>query len=125
MDRLIARLALVLPLLPAVVAADVVRLKSGGEVRGVIVAPSDGTTGTVTVETLSGGVVSVPREDVEFVTRRPRVVEEYELKAKTAPETIPLFRIGSVNTCCASSRSSRTTVRPGPRSARFSTTASG
>src|SRR5688572_5766918 len=93
MPRPIARLALaLLPLAPAAAAGDVVKLKSGGEVRGVIVeadpAGSVGSGEAVTVETPSGGRITLPRADVEFVTARPRLVEEYEVKAKAAPDTV-------------------------------------
>lgn len=101
MNRLLARIGLAaLPLLPAGAAADVVKLKSGGELRGVIVGPDGDATkpgeeddggdglGVVTVETLSGGIVSVAGADVEFVTRRPRVVEEHEVRAKSVEDTV-------------------------------------
>jgi hypothetical protein len=90
MNRLLARLGLIaLPLLPATVTADVVKLKSGGELRGVLVEAADGEASeVVTIETLSGGTVAVSRADVEFVTRRPRLIEEYEVKAKAAADTV-------------------------------------
>ncbi|MGC1276527.1 MAG: HEAT repeat domain-containing protein [Planctomycetaceae bacterium] len=89
MFRMIARAALVLPMLPAALVADVVRLKSGGEVRGSVVdADETADSETVTVETLSGGTISVRKTDVEFITRRPRVVEEYERKAQNAANTV-------------------------------------
>jgi len=94
MSRLFFRIGLVaLPLLPASAVADVVKLRSGGELRGVIVEAREGDAAgsdpeVVTVETLTGGVVSVSRGDVEFVMRRPRVVEEHEVKAKTAEDTV-------------------------------------
>lgn len=89
MSRLIVRVSLAaLPLLPAAAAADVVKLKAGGELRGTVIEPTEGgESEVVTVETLSGGVVAVSRGDVEFVTRRPRVLEEYEVKAKTTADS--------------------------------------
>lgn len=91
MNRLLIRFG-VAALLPAAAAADVVKLKSGGELRGVVIEPAGGTEGGasdgVTVETLSGGTVAVPRADVEFVTRRPRIIEEYEVKAKATADTV-------------------------------------
>lgn len=70
--------------------ADVVKLKSGGEIRGVLVEDDAeaGDDQTLTVETLSGGRLTVLQSDVQFVTRRPRNVEEYEVKAKTTPDTV-------------------------------------
>jgi HEAT repeats len=75
-------------LAPALAGADVVRLKSGGEIQGVVRESEEAGADAVTVETLSGGVIVVPRADVEFITTRPRLVEEYELKAKTVPSTV-------------------------------------
>ncbi len=90
MSPLLTRLGFAaLPLVAAAAPADVVKLRSGGEIRGVLVEPVAGDTRSdVTVETLSGGIVSVAREDVEFVTRRPRVVEEHEGKAKSVADTV-------------------------------------
>lgn len=69
------------------VQADLVKLNSGGEVRGKLVK-SRTTREIVTLETLSGSVVSLNRSDVRFVTMRPLTVEEYETRARKAPETL-------------------------------------
>ncbi|MDQ3330139.1 MAG: HEAT repeat domain-containing protein [Planctomycetota bacterium] len=77
---------------PALAHADVVKLNSGGEVRGVVVEPTDSTAGVdddvVTIETLTGGKISILRADVAFITQRPRILEEHEVKARTAPNTV-------------------------------------
>lgn len=95
MVRFVFAVVLILPILPVVLRADVVRLKSGGEVRGSIVAEDGNDAATpnsgspnVTVETLSGGTIVVRRDDIEFITRRPRVFEEHERKAGQAPPTV-------------------------------------
>jgi hypothetical protein len=67
--------------------ADVIRLRSGGEIRGQIHRSStDDHVWTIT--TLSGARVSVRREDVEFATHRSPKVEEYETRAREIPHAI-------------------------------------
>lgn len=69
--------------------ADLIRLKNGGEIRGSILDTA--TTmpkSQIAIQTLTGARVVVDVEDVEFVTRRPPVVEEYETRCKTAPLTV-------------------------------------
>lgn len=82
--------------------ADLVRLVNGGEVRGVVersdTIPTTSTvrttvpTGDVVVETLSGLVVTLDRRDVEFITFRRRVVEEYESLARHTPREVEAQR---------------------------------
>lgn len=89
MPRPPVRLAwIALALLPAAALADVVKLKAGGELHGTVVEGPQADGEAATVQTLSGGTISVPLKDVEFITRRPLVFEEYEVKAKTAPNTV-------------------------------------
>ncbi len=67
--------------------ADLVRLKGGGELRGVFldkVAPGRVSTIPVRVETLTGGVITVSQDDVEFLAKRSRIIEEYEWKTRLA-----------------------------------------
>lgn len=74
----------------AAARADLVKLKSGGELRGVFldeVAPGRAVKVPVRVETLTGGVITVSHEDVAFVTRRHRNLEEYEWRTRLAPPT--------------------------------------
>ncbi len=68
--------------------ADLIKLKNGGEIRGKIIRkPDNGNSGAVTLETLTGAVVVVEPEDIQFVTRRSLKVEEYETRAKLTPRT--------------------------------------
>lgn len=72
-----------------VTRGDVVRLKSGGEVRGKIVKtgaakPSD----QLTLESLTGATIIVPREEVGLIIQRPLVVEEYESRLRQLPDTL-------------------------------------
>lgn len=69
------------------VSADLVKLNSGGELRGKIVK---GRTNhqSVTLETLSGATVTVLRTDFAFVTMRPMNVEEYESRIRKLPATV-------------------------------------
>lgn len=74
---------------PAV--ADLVKLKSGGELRGVFldkVVAGRGAKGPVRVETLTGGIITVSHEEVAFLTRRSRAQEEYEWRTRLAPPTV-------------------------------------
>ncbi len=69
--------------------ADLIRLKSGGEIRGGISQEKGATTGPeVTISTLAGTDVTVAQEQIEFITRRPLKIEEYESRAKRTPVTV-------------------------------------
>lgn len=71
------------------VEADVVRLKSGGQIRGEVDAASlehDATV--VTVTTVSGTTITVAREEVEDISQRSLVVEDYETLARRVPDTV-------------------------------------
>ena len=72
---------------PQPLDADLVKLQNGGELRGVIEV-SDAQTGRISVTTLSGVRVTVARKQTRFVTRRPRIVEVYETRAKQTPNTV-------------------------------------
>ncbi len=70
--------------------ADLVKLKSGGELRGVFldkVVSGRGVKVPVRVETLTGGIITVSHEDVAFVAKRNRSLEEYEWRTRLAPPT--------------------------------------
>ncbi len=69
-----------------VARADLIKLSSGGELRGKIVK-GRATRESVTLETLSGAVVTVSRAEMQFLTMRPVAVEEYESRARKLPET--------------------------------------
>lgn len=73
---------------PGLVRADLVRLKNGGELRGQVDRRSGPTSPEVTIESLTGAVIVVEREHVQFVTRRPLIVEEYETRSRKATETV-------------------------------------
>lgn len=82
-------------LVPGHLLADVVKLKSGGEIRGTV-KPTDpkarlektAVSEEVVVESLSGAEIIVSREQVEFITKRPRNVEEYESLARRVEDTV-------------------------------------
>lgn len=69
---------------------DVVVLKSGGEIRGEIVADpkASAKSDLVTIRTLTGATVSIAKDDVESITRRRLAVEEYETRRRIVPDTI-------------------------------------
>lgn len=76
-------------LTPPRVGADLIKLKNGGEVRGRIVpSRSADAEATITVEALTGAVVVVARDEVQFLTRRSPKVEEYETRSKIVPDTV-------------------------------------
>ena len=68
-------------------AADLVRLRSGGEVRGQLRAGHSRDPQLV-IDTLTGGVVVIDRSEVEFTSIRSREVEEYETRSKTVANTV-------------------------------------
>src|SRR5712691_10352221 len=81
-------------LVAADLRADIVKLKSGGEVRGVV-RPADAkarrdatAADEVVLETLTGAELAVASNQVAFVTKRPRVVEEYESQARHVADTV-------------------------------------
>lgn len=81
--------AFMLPADSSIVYADVIRLKNGGEVRGKIdrsTLRSDSKS--FTIETLSGAIVIVDRKHLQFIVRRPLMVEEYETRAKLTADTV-------------------------------------
>jgi len=69
--------------------SDLIRLKSGGEVRGQIQRKA-GTSlkAPVTIVTLTGSRLIVDRADIEFVTRRSLKIEEFETRFRAAPDTV-------------------------------------
>ena len=69
--------------------ADVIRLKSGGEVRGTVDRETAvASSPHVRIETLAGSLVAVAREDVEFISYRSPAVEEYESRKRRIPDTV-------------------------------------
>lgn len=75
--------------------ADVVKLTDGGELRGVVKSPpgkprKDLPTASeeILVESLTGAEIVVARDQIAFITRRPRAVEEYESLARRVVDTV-------------------------------------
>ncbi len=82
-------------LIPTDLLADVVKLASGGEIRGVVKSPTTkpkrdqpADSGEVVIESLTGSEIAVAREHVLFITKRPRAVEEYESLARQVTDTV-------------------------------------
>ena len=69
------------------VRADLIRLQSGGEVRGTL-RPGHTRDPQVTIDTLSGGVVVVDRGQVALSTVRRVEVEQYEVRTREMPDTV-------------------------------------
>lgn len=75
--------------------ADVVKLTDGGEIRGLVKFPAGkprkdqvAESDEVVVESLTGAEITVAREQVAFITKRPRAVEEYESLARRVADTV-------------------------------------
>ena len=88
-------IASLLLLTSADLRADVVKLASGGEIRGVVKSPTTKPrrgqpvdSGEVVIESLTGSEIAVAREHVLFITKRPRNVEEYESLARQVTDTV-------------------------------------
>lgn len=85
MARAICLLAAILGL-AACARADVIKLKNGGEIRGAIPRTAEAIQeDAVTIKTLSGAVVTVERKDIQFITWRSPLVEEFETKLREVP----------------------------------------
>lgn len=69
-------------------AADVIKLKNGGEVRGKLVNPRPQPGEPLQIRTLSGTLVTIARKEAQFLTHRPLRVEQYETKARETPDTV-------------------------------------
>lgn len=70
--------------------ADLIKLKNGGEVRGTFVRKYGkvDTKQPVTIETLTGGIVTVDPSEFSFVATRQPKVEEYETRRRSLPDTV-------------------------------------
>ena len=68
-------------------SADIVYLKTGGVMRGVIES-SDGVEDAVTMKLLSGAEIELPVEHISSRELRPLKVEEYEVRAESLPDTL-------------------------------------
>ncbi len=67
--------------------ADLIRLKNGGELRGKL-RPGYSRAQVLQLETLTGGIVTVDRKAIEFLSIRSLTVEEYETRAREIPHTV-------------------------------------
>jgi hypothetical protein len=70
--------------------ADLITLRSGGEIRGELQGDGRSKTGggLVSIRTMSGATVSVVSDDVQAVVRRRMIVEEYESRRRAIPDTL-------------------------------------
>ena len=65
--------------------ADVVQLKSGGVLRGVVT--SDAAGDAVRIQLVSGAVISVDRDDIAEIAKRPLKFEHYEAQRQLLADT--------------------------------------
>jgi len=70
-----------------VVHGDVVRLRSGGEVRGTFLEKS-GEASPVSIRTSSGVRVTIPHEEIDFAERRSPLLEEYVSRSRSVAESV-------------------------------------
>ena len=86
----IALTLLLLAVMTAPAAADLVVLKTGGRISGELQRESSPAAGgdQVSIRTLTGAIITVPRSDVASVTKRRLVFEQYDALKKTAPDTV-------------------------------------
>jgi hypothetical protein len=71
---------------PNAANADLVKLLNGGELRGKIASSGDSKQ-NIRLETLTGAVVVVERDQTQFVTMRSVMVEEYESRSRQIEDT--------------------------------------
>ena len=68
--------------------ADIVYLKTGGVMRGVIDPSDDDAADSVTIKLLSGAEIELPTEHISSRQVRPLKFEEYEVRAESLPDTL-------------------------------------
>lgn len=68
--------------------ADIVYLKTGGVMRGVIDSSDDDTEDSVTMKLLSGAEIELPAEHISSRQVRPLKFEQYEVRAESLPDTL-------------------------------------
>ena len=75
----------------AMARADVISLKNGGEIRGLIQkntrTPSSNGSDVI-VKTLGGSLITVAKSEIESIRRRRLILEEYESRRRKAPDTV-------------------------------------
>lgn len=75
-------------LMQVMAIADVVRLKNGGELRGSLNKDSDAALqSNVTVISLAGATVAIPRTEIESIQVRSPILEEYVTRSREIPHT--------------------------------------
>lgn len=74
----------------AVVRADSIALKSGGEIRGELLPDRKDAAKihVISIRSLSGATVAVARDEISAVVRRRPISEEYETRRRVVPATI-------------------------------------
>jgi hypothetical protein len=76
--------------LPLTSRGDIVGLSNGGHLRGEVEQSKSrkAQQDELNVRTLTGGRITVQRSDVQSITQRRLVVEEYEIRAGNTPDTV-------------------------------------
>ncbi len=81
-------MTLALLMMQAEALADLVRLKNGGELRGSLVRDKSAAPKVdVTIVSLTGATVTVPRSEVESIQARSPLMEEYISRSREIPHT--------------------------------------
>ena len=86
--------------------ADIVRLKTGGELRGSIGSADDQQ---ISITTLAGTTLSLPTDAVHFLLRRSDTEEEYETRLatyRTLSKRTSIWLTGAKLTACGHNASS-------------------
>lgn len=69
--------------------ADLIKLNSGGEIRGKLLPLSKtGSDETRTMQTLTGGSITVNAQQIKFITNRSLSIENYESKSREIEDTV-------------------------------------
>jgi FOG: HEAT repeat len=66
---------------------DVIRLRNGGEIRGEILGENSESE-PVTIVTAAGTRILIDRAEIDFVERRPALIEEYITRSRRLPDTV-------------------------------------
>lgn len=68
--------------------ADLIQLKTGGELRGSLVKGTSTREPELTIISISGATITIPRSEVEVVQSRSPLVEEYITRSREIPHTV-------------------------------------
>ncbi|WP_437187709.1 HEAT repeat domain-containing protein [Planctomicrobium sp. SH668] len=74
-------------LMGSICSADIIHLKSGGEVRGVL-RTQQSADGAATMETLAGTTITIAAPEIDFLKRRNPLIEEYVTRSRKLTGTI-------------------------------------